>query len=69
MLIHTKCIYLTLYTLIFTNQIRCDEKKIKKFNSIHLKNTKIWGPGITPDAITLPVRYFFIQAIDVNGKE
>lgn len=69
MLINTKCIYLIVFTFIFINLIHCDDNKTKKFNSINLKNTKIWGPGITPDAITLPVRYFFIQAIDINGKE
>uniref|UniRef100_A0A3P9KJ01 Protein O-glucosyltransferase 3 n=1 Tax=Oryzias latipes TaxID=8090 RepID=A0A3P9KJ01_ORYLA len=27
----------------------------------------IWGPGLNPDAV-LPVRYFFIQAVDSEGK-
>lgn len=27
----------------------------------------IWGPGLDPDAV-LPVRYFFIQAVDSEGK-
>lgn len=27
----------------------------------------IWGPGLNPD-IVLPVRYFFIQAVDSNGE-
>lgn len=26
----------------------------------------VWGPGLNPDAV-LPVRYFFIQAVDSRG--
>lgn len=27
----------------------------------------IWGPGLDPDVV-LPVRYFFIQAVDFKGE-
>ncbi|XP_055919879.1 protein O-glucosyltransferase 2-like [Eupeodes corollae] len=32
------------------------------------EKTLVWGPGLKPDQIVLPVRYFFIQAVDKNGK-
>lgn len=32
------------------------------------KLTKVWGPGLKPDDIVMPARYFFIQAVDKNNK-
>ena len=36
----------------------------------NLDHTKfyVWGPGLDPK-FNLPVRYFFIQAVDVNNKK
>ena len=31
--------------------------------------TLVWGPGLKPDIITVPARYFFIQAVDHNGQK
>ncbi|XP_067001776.2 protein O-glucosyltransferase 2 [Anabrus simplex] len=32
-------------------------------------NTVVWGPGLTPDEIILPARYFYIHAVDTQGKK
>lgn len=32
------------------------------------KKTLVYGPGLKPSQIVLPVRYFFIQAVDHDGK-
>ena len=29
----------------------------------------VFGPGIEPDRVGLPVNYFFIQAVDTEGKK
>lgn len=29
--------------------------------------TNVWGPGLKPDVIVTPARYFFIQAVDQNN--
>ncbi|KAF7275167.1 hypothetical protein GWI33_012120 [Rhynchophorus ferrugineus] len=31
-------------------------------------NVKLWGPGLKPHQITMPARYFFIQAFDQNNN-
>lgn len=33
-----------------------------------MRKTRVWGPGLRPDVIVLPVRYFFIEAIDEYGN-
>ena len=35
---------------------------------IDLKKTKIYGPGLYPQNLVLPVRYFFIQPYDEEGN-
>lgn len=35
--------------------------------SVDVRRTQVWGPGLRPDTIVLPVRYFFIQAHDGHG--
>lgn len=32
----------------------------------NLKLTKVWGPGLKPENIVLPARYFYIHAVDEN---
>ncbi|XP_002135782.3 protein O-glucosyltransferase 2-like [Drosophila pseudoobscura] len=36
---------------------------------LDVAKTQVWGPGLKPDDIVLPARYFFIHAIDNNGKK
>ena len=31
-------------------------------------STKIWGPGLDPVNLILPVRYFFVEAFDKNNS-
>lgn len=73
MIIQTKPIYLilTAFTIVF-NEINCDDKLSKQTKQIKLvsaSKTKVWGPGLTPDKVVLPVRYFFIQVVDEQGRE
>jgi hypothetical protein len=28
--------------------------------------SQIWGPGLFPDRIVMPARYFYIQAVDMH---
>ncbi|XP_068145591.1 protein O-glucosyltransferase 2-like [Drosophila tropicalis] len=35
---------------------------------VDVKRTLVWGPGLQPDEIVLPARYFFIHAVDETGK-
>lgn len=37
-------------------------------HSFDLKKTKVWGPGLHPDKIVLPARYFYIEAAQFDGK-
>ncbi|XP_030561243.1 protein O-glucosyltransferase 2-like [Drosophila novamexicana] len=37
--------------------------------SVDVKKTLVWGPGLKPDDIVLPARYFFIHAVDKTGKK
>lgn len=36
--------------------------------SVDVRRTEVWGPGLKPDVIVLPVRYFFIRAFDAHGN-
>ncbi|KAK8746945.1 hypothetical protein OTU49_016907, partial [Cherax quadricarinatus] len=35
---------------------------------VDLKKTKVYGPGLQPDQIVYPVRYFFIELYDIEGN-
>lgn len=48
------------------NQTTCDDVKTS-IRSVDVLKTKVWGPGLQPDKIVLPVRYFYIQAFDAYG--
>ena len=37
-------------------------------SSLSLENTLIWGPGLDA-SITLPARFFFIQAVNTQGEK
>lgn len=50
----------------FVNHAVNAQKSIK---SVDVQRTKVWGPGLEPDKIVLPVRYFFIEPIDGHGKK
>jgi hypothetical protein len=30
---------------------------------------QIWGPGLFPDQIVMPARYFYIQAVDEHKRK
>lgn len=49
---------------------RCDRVTgtKKSIRSVDVEKTKVWGPGLEPDKIVLPVRHFYIQAIDAYGN-
>lgn len=34
---------------------------------IDVSKTRVWGPGLHPETIVLPARYFFIQTVDRNN--
>lgn len=34
--------------------------------SVKCSLTKVWGPGLDPENIVLPARYFFIEAVNEN---
>ncbi|XP_034105914.1 protein O-glucosyltransferase 2-like [Drosophila sulfurigaster albostrigata] len=36
---------------------------------VDVKKSLVWGPGLKPDHIVLPARYFFIHAVDESGKK
>lgn len=37
-------------------------------DQIDCGSTKIWGPGLDPVNLILPVRYFFVETHDRNGN-
>lgn len=48
------CIYLFIIFLIILGKVEA--------------RTKIWGPGLYPDKIVMPARYFFVQIDDENDE-
>lgn len=52
--------------------IKCDKlssKNVKtSIKSVDVQKTKIYGPGLEPHKVVLPVRYFFIQPVDGHRK-
>lgn len=59
------------FLLIIRTAVECDlgaNRKKVSIRSLDVEKTKIWGPGLEPHKIVLPVRYFYIQAIDGHGK-
>ena len=60
-----------IYFVFIINTVRCDSTTNQgksSVRSVDVEKTKIWGPGLKPDKIVLPVRYFYIQAIDGYGN-
>lgn len=58
---------ISLIILIFT---KCDKVTGIKgsIRSVDVEKTKVWGVGLEPDKIVLPVRHFYIQPLDAYGK-
>lgn len=51
--------------------VKCDSdtnRRKASLRSVDVEKTKIWGPGLEPHKIVLPVRYFYVQAIDAYGN-
>lgn len=62
---------LFIFLLIIKAAVKCDldtSRKKVSIRSLDVEKTKIWGPGLEPHKIVLPVRYFYIQAIDAYGN-
>lgn len=50
--------------------VNCDNLVPKiSIKSIDVDRTRVWGPGLRPDEVVTPIRYFFVQAVDRHGKE
>lgn len=64
------CILLFLLVFLVDRNIIHGKNAIrpKNIDSFDWKNTKIWGPGLRPDKIVLPVRFFFIEAVRFDNK-
>lgn len=63
--------FLILFSACFDGAVFCDsfrDPSTVTTKSLDVQKTKIWGPGLKPDTIVLPVRYFFIEAFDRQGK-
>lgn len=57
--------------MLILTSIECDliaNRGKTSIRSVDVEKTKIWGPGLEPHKIVLPVRYFYIQAIDAYGN-
>lgn len=52
--------------ICLSTHTKCDDVK-RTIRSVHATKSKAWGPGLTPDKIVLPVRFFYIQAFDAYG--
>ena len=37
--------------------------------ALSLTRTRIYGPGIHPKRCSLPINYFYIQAVDTDGNK
>lgn len=60
-----------IFFLLISTAVKCDlatnSKKVS-IRSVDVEKTRIWGPGLEPHKIVLPVRYFYIQALDAYGN-
>lgn len=59
------------FLLILRVAVKCDldtNRKKVSIRSLDVEKTRVWGPGLEPHKIVLPVRYFYIQAIDGYGN-
>lgn len=68
------CALLLALTVIQISSADADRstKKPKKKKApvveFDIKNTRLWGPGLYPDEIVLPVRYFYIELLKHDGE-
>lgn len=53
--------------LIYIFCVYCCVGRGKKFK-VDVKRTKVYGPGLQPDKVVYPVRYFFIELYDTKGN-
>uniref|UniRef100_A0A6P7F504 Protein O-glucosyltransferase 2-like n=1 Tax=Diabrotica virgifera virgifera TaxID=50390 RepID=A0A6P7F504_DIAVI len=37
-------------------------------SDINVELSRVWGPGLTPEKIVMPARYFFVELVDVNNR-
>nr|CAD7441301.1 unnamed protein product [Timema bartmani] len=47
-----------IYNIDYTEGFEVDPKKCI-----------VWGPGLSPDNIVMPARYFYVQAVDTHGNK
>lgn len=64
------CIFAILLVLLVDPNIIHSQHafKPKNIDSFDYKNSRIWGPGLKPEKIVLPVRFFFIEAVRFDKK-
>lgn len=53
---------------VFITLLVCIETEINASPVPNLSKTKVWGPGLKPENIVLPARYFFIHAVGDDNK-
>lgn len=61
----------SLIILNLINVTECDKSgNIPKqsIRSLDVKKTQIFGPGLRPDKVVLPVRYFIIEPHDAHNN-
>ncbi|CAH0558215.1 unnamed protein product [Brassicogethes aeneus] len=54
--------------LNFVAFLLCLISKLVISEEVSPEFTKVWGPGLLPDLIVMPARYFFIQAVDIKNE-
>lgn len=62
----TTLVLFSSFIILFPTLTKCDDVK-SSIRSVDVFKTKVWGPGLDPGKVVLPVRYFFIQAYDAYG--
>ncbi|XP_031632184.1 protein O-glucosyltransferase 2-like [Contarinia nasturtii] len=60
--------YFIFFLIVFT--ANCDGNVSIKttIRSVDVQKTKVWGPGLSPERIVLPVRFFYIHAFDSHAN-
>ena len=54
--------------IIFVHTSSALDSALDSDNVVDVSKTLVWGPGLNPNFV-VPVRYFFIQPVDLNGDK
>jgi hypothetical protein len=60
------CVHVSFRFLIICSLLLVEEALGNEIVSAKL--SKVWGPGLKPHIISMPARYFFIQAVNVGNR-